>query len=231
MPVKFITHILRDTYQRKFLPLLVTLLLFLGGIPVVDQFVRLRFAVDIFFSLILLTAIVAVSQEKKHTLIALAIGVPMLTCVWLSRFFPAEGLKIGANVLTALFFGFTLIRLLAFIFTESRVTGNIIYAAVIVYLLMGLLWADFYQLLHLLQPGSFDIAGIQSDNPQRVLVYFSYVTLTTLGYGDISPLTGLGGSLAILEAIIGQLYLTVMIARLVGLHIAHSGSGGQRGRD
>jgi hypothetical protein len=230
MAVKFFTNILQDTYQRKFLSLLVTILLYLGFIPLIDQFVRLRFLLDIFFSLILLTAIVAVRQEKKHTLIALALGVPMFAAVWLSRFFPGQWLSIGANLLTAIFFGYTLIRLLTFIFTESRVTSNIIYAAIIVYLLMGLLWADFYQLLHFLQPGAFDIAGIESDNPQRVLVYFSYVTLTTLGYGDISPLTDMGFSLAILEAIIGQLFLTVMIARLVGLHIAHSGGDGHKGQ-
>ncbi|KPJ78585.1 MAG: hypothetical protein AMJ54_02915 [Deltaproteobacteria bacterium SG8_13] len=225
MPVKFFTNILQDTFQGKFLSLLVAILLYLGIIPVIDQFVRLRFALDIFFSLILLTAIYAVSNQKQHLFIALALGVPMFTFVWLNKFFPAGWLKIGANVLTALFFGYALLRLLTYIFTESRVTRNVIYAAIIVYLFMGLLWADIYQLLYYLQPGSFEIAGIQTNNPDRVLVYYSYVTLTTLGYGDISPLTDLAGSLAILEAIIGQLYLTVLVARLVALHIAHSGSG------
>lgn len=228
MAVKMITQILHDTVQGKFLPLLIAIFLYLAIIPVLDQFVRLRFALDIFISLILLAAIYSVSQRKKQTLTAAALGLPMFAFVWLNRLYPAKSLEVVGSILAAVFFGYTLIRLLTFIFAESRVTRNVIYAAVIVYLLMGLLWADLYQLLYHLQPDAFEIAGIQTADPNRVFVYYSYVTLTTLGYGDISPLTDLGYSMAVLEAVIGQLYLTVLVARLVGLHIAHSGTAGRK---
>ena len=224
MAVAFYTRILQDTYQRKFLSLLITILLYLGFIPIIDRFVGFKFLLDILFSAILLSAIFAVSEKKRQTVIALALGIPMLVMIWVDKFIVTDRLLIGSQLLGAVFFGYTIIRLLTFVFTESRVTRNVIYAAVIVYLLMGLFWADLYFLLNHLQPGTLDISGVETGNPNLVIVYFSYVTLTTLGYGDISPLTDIGYSLAILEAIIGQLYLTVLIARLVGLHIAHSGN-------
>ena len=224
MAVAFYTRILQNTYQRKFLSLLITILLYLGFIPIIDRFVGFKFMLDILFSAILLSAIFAVSEKKRQTVIALALGIPMLVMIWVDKFIVTDRLLIGSQLLGAVFFGYTIIRLLTFVFTESRVTRNVIYAAVIVYLLMGLFWADLYFLLNHLQPGTLDISGVETGNPNLVVVYFSYVTLTTLGYGDISPLTDIGYSLAILEAIIGQLYLTVLIARLVGLHIAHSGN-------
>ena len=224
MAVRLITQILQDTYQRKFLPLLVTILLYLGFIPIIDQFVRFKFLTDIFFSAVLLSAIFAVSQKKHQTIIALALGIPMLMMLWVDKFVVTDRLLIGAQMIGTVFFAYTIIRLLTFVFTESRVTRNVIYAAIIVYLLMGLFWADLFFLLNYLQPGTLDITGVQTGNPRLVVVYFSYVTLTTLGYGDMSPLTDMGYSLAILEAIIGQLYLTVLVARLVGLHISHTGS-------
>ena len=230
MSLRFLARLVQQTSQGKFLSLLVTILLYLGFIPLADRFIRFRFLLDIFFSMILVSAIVAVSQKRYHSFIALALGVPMLVALWVDKFVVTDRLWIAAHLLAAPFFGYTIIRLLAFIFTESRVTRNVLYAAIVVYLLMGLLWADLYQVLHYLQPGTFDISGIQTENPNRVLVYYSYVTLTTLGYGDISPLTDIGYSLAILEAIIGQLYLTVLLARLVALHISHSSSGGSAGK-
>ena len=224
MPIRFFTHIFRDTYQGKLFSLLISILLYLGVIPLVDRFVRFKFLIDILFSMILLSAIYAVSEKKHQTIIALAIGIPMMVAYWMDKFVVTDRLLIAAHLLAVPFFGYTIVRLLSFIFRESRVTRNVLFAAIIVYLLLGLLWADLYLVLSFLQPGAFDITNIQTHNPNLVLVYYSYVTLTTLGYGDISPLTDIGYSLAILEAIIGQLYLTVLLARLVALHIAHSGN-------
>ena len=225
MIVRFFTKILEQTYQGKFLPLLITILLYLGVVPLLTPFLGFKFLLDILFSMILISAVLAAGNKRHHTIIALSIAIPTLFMLWMDKFVITDRLLVGSYFLGAIFFGYIIVRMLIFIFTETRVTRNVIYAAIIVYLLMGLFWADFYLILNHFQPGSFDITGIQTDNSNLVLIYFSYVTLTTLGYGDISPLTDIGYSLAILEAIIGQLYLTVMIARLVGLHIAHSGAG------
>jgi hypothetical protein len=81
-------------------------------------------------------------------------------------------------------------------------------------------------LVEILQPGSFNLAkgtAMKFGGSETIFaVYFSYVTLTTLGYGDITPLSGAARTLAIVEATTGQIYLAVLVARLVGLHVAHS---------
>jgi hypothetical protein len=94
-----------------------------------------------------------------------------------------------------------------------------------------MIWAFSYSLLEYLQPGSFSIVreaavggipGLVGSSGFRGVIYFSFTTLTTLGYGDITPLTGIAQNLSVLEAVVGQIYLVVLVARLVGLHIASS---------
>ncbi len=95
-----------------------------------------------------------------------------------------------------------------------------IMGAICAYFLMGLVWAFAYSTLEFFQPGSFQMPPGTVN--QETFAYYSYVTLTTLGYGEITPISAPARSFAILEAMIGQLYLAVLIARLVGIHIAQS---------
>ncbi len=112
------------------------------------------------------------------------------------------------------------------VFGGGRMTSDRIAGAVAVYLLLGLLWALFYGIIAATIPGSF--TGIErfsmaESGAQMDFIYFSFVTLTTLGYGDISPVAPIAKTLAWLEAVFGQLFLAVTIARLVSLEIAHRG--------
>lgn len=84
------------------------------------------------------------------------------------------------------------------------------------------MWAFVYSLMESIHPGSFSIAEGQINAGRSLYVYYSFVTLTTLGYGDITPMTAPANSISILEAIIGKLFLAILIARLVGIHIAQS---------
>ena len=88
-----------------------------------------------------------------------------------------------------------------------------------VYLLLGVVWQDFYVLLDIVVPGSFNSSLLT----EKDFLYFSFITLSTLGYGDITPVIGPARALAYTEALIGQLYLTILVARLVGLYIAYAG--------
>lgn len=104
------------------------------------------------------------------------------------------------------------------VYTSDEVTPATISGALFVYLLIGAIWAQLYHLTEVLNPGSF--SGIATDSPPEALSafrYFSFVTLTTVGYGDVSPVSAAARSLAVLEAIVGQLYLVAAVARLVGL--------------
>ena len=116
-----------------------------------------------------------------------------------------------------LFLAIAIAVLIKKIFSETKITAETIKGGISVYFLIGFLWAYLYSLLLLLDRqalsfarGSFEYAS---------LTYFSFTTLTTLGYGDITPINWLARNLTILESTFGQLFLTVLIARLVGLHI------------
>ena len=220
--MKILWRVFQQTLQGKFLFLLVALLLFLGLAPFLHDLIGIRIILNLFLSAVLLSAIYAVSHKRHQMVTAIAIGLPMLAAIWLNIPLKSDWLFVTANALTALFFGYVVVNLLYFIFRESRVSRDVIYAAIVVYLLMGILWGEIFTLVNHFDADAFDISGFRTNNSEAIFIYFSYVTLTTLGYGDISPLTSHAYSLAILEAIIGQIYLTVLVARLVGLHISHS---------
>jgi hypothetical protein len=111
---------------------------------------------------------------------------------------------------------------------RGQISADKIYGAICVYLLIGFAWTFGYGIIELLNRGSFSgLAEIDAnDHVGRImqLQYFSFATLTTLGFGDILPRAPVARTLATLEAVTGQIYLTVLIARLVGLHIVHASS-------
>jgi hypothetical protein len=115
---------------------------------------------------------------------------------------------------------------LSFIFQSQRIHLDTIFAAVMAYLLIALIFAQIYALLMIGEPASFKFpssAVMDSDNVFRSdLVYFSLVTIATLGYGDIVPQMGLAKMLVVVEAVLGQFYVAVLVAWLVGMLISQS---------
>ena len=118
---------------------------------------------------------------------------------------------------------FLLIVVVLQVFGEGPVTGHRIRGAIVVYLLLGALWALLYQLMVVTIPHAFRLPeGIAIDDTnalQRLLIYFSFITLTTTGYGDITPLHPVARLLTMFEALVGQLYPAITLARLVSLAI------------
>jgi len=103
------------------------------------------------------------------------------------------------------------------LFNEKKVTSDSIKGGICIYFLLGVLWGVIYRILGFFDPSAF----LFQAHAARNLFYFSYVTLTTVGYGDIVPVSLLAQTLAFMEAVTGQIFLAVFIARLMGLHIAH----------
>jgi hypothetical protein len=102
-----------------------------------------------------------------------------------------------------------------------------LYAGVSAYLLAGIFFGDFYWVLERAWPGSLAVLGedVQSNFSLTLAIYYSFVTLSTLGYGDIVPRSDVVRGVAIMEAVAGQLYLAVMIAHLVSLYVSEKGKG------
>ncbi|MEY8215052.1 MAG: ion channel, partial [Colwellia sp.] len=122
-------------------------------------------------------------------------------------------------IFSLLFYSFIIFELVLYIVRCKIVDSSILSASACVYLLLGLVWCYIYALLDYYFPGSI-LPILETDifnNFSRYL-YFSLVTLTTLGYGDITPSTRIAQNWVVLEAIVGQFYLTILVARLVGLY-------------
>ncbi len=215
--------------RYKFIYLLVSLLILFLIHPFSQPFVGARILMHILYSFILCTAIYAVSQRRKVLVIGIALLLPALFGTWLGYVTDHPTFHMMALSFTILFFAFTGILIAADVFKAKRVTTDAIFGTVCVYLMIGLVWAELYAAIEFFQPGSFNIlkylpqsTGYHPEHQNPLFLYYSFVTLTTLGYGDITPLTPPARAFSYVEAILGQIFVAVSIARIVGLHIAHS---------
>lgn len=209
-------------FRSRFLFLLTTLLFYIVISPFLENLITIRYLMDVFLTWILLAAIFAVSQNQREKIISCFIAIPLVIFIWLAVFFEVPFSFFVINISLILFFLFSIISILSFIFRQKDITQEVVSAAIVVYLMMGIFWAIAYAMLENTFPGSFKVSGDHFQSIRMALSYYSFVTLTTLGYGDITPLTSRASSLSICEALIGQLYLTVLVARIVGIHISQS---------
>jgi len=206
--------------RHRFIFLLAALLSMLAVVPFLEGFIGLRTLFNAFLSVVLVSAVYALSQKIWHLTAAAVLAIPMLISIWSDYFVRNDALFLVGRICGVLFIAFTIFHILRHIFHQQEVTKDTIAGAAAVYLLFALMWAFLYAVLAHLQPGSFAISAAETLGERNVYMYFSFVTITTLGYGDITPLTYLAGSMAILEAVVGQLYLVVLVAWLVGMYVS-----------
>jgi len=205
----------------RFLFLFISIILMMGLRPLMAGIIRLTVLTDILFTAILFSGLWAISEKKGIFMMALLIAIPALVLKWVTHFAELPFLWTLSRVFVAIFFGITFVSLLAHIRRAKEVTPDLIMGAVSTYLLMGLVWAFIFFFIETFSPGSFRLEGSPADVESQ-LIYYSFVTLATVGYGDITPASMVARYYSVLEAIIGQLYLTVLVAGFVGLHISQS---------
>jgi Ion channel len=214
--------------RSPLLSLLIALLALLLLYPFFASSVMAHALWDICSSAILLLGIYAISHVRRHVVIAAVLGIIVLGTRWSGYVIDNERLLLVNHGLSAIFLTLTACLLLADVLRKGAVTADKIYGALCVYLLIGLTWGFMFLTLEGVQPGSFLLGQARLSGTEKdpaALVYFSFVTLSTVGYGDITPLSPPARAFAFMEAIIGQIYLAVLVARLVGLHIAYSMAG------
>ena len=213
----------RSTY------LLVSLLALIAIGPWLTENVVGRGLWELLFTLVALSSIHMLRIKPGKALISGLLALPTLTSLWLRQAIPAVRLSQVAMVLLTLFLLYTTVTVLLRVFTEQRVTSDTLSAALCVYLLMGYFWGSLYGLMYVVTPGGFQLPawwmpskqqGIATDVPMNMMTYFSFTTLTTLGYGDVLPVGAAPRAAVILEAVLGHFYLAVLVARLIGLHVA-----------
>ena len=200
------------------------MLLALSGVilfhPLIDNIVNIQFLIGIFLSFLFLSGIFAVSFKKHQPIIASLLALPTFTLMWTSYFVDIGGFEHVKNLFGMLFMLHMIILFLEHFFRQDEINREVIFGALVVYLLMGLMWGYGYTLLEHLLPGSFTHPASLSELGVTAFDYFSFVTMTTLGYGDITPASEPAKAMVMTQAITGQIYLAVLVARLVGLNIA-----------
>ena len=230
---------LPETLDRnKFTYLLIILLLNILFLPALISFRLEEFPhiglilSSAAFTLLMLFAIVFTSHNRFIIIIAIAIILPNLFLIWLKmEVEQGEWHILLRNILDVAFLGLVAVLIIKYIFSTNRITFDYINAALCVYLILGLLWVSLYDIAEIIEPGSFALPndGLTNFDGHEIRgdvvirkIYFSFVTLLTLGYGDVSPINSIARLLAIIEALIGQIFLVVLVARLVGIHVAQS---------
>jgi hypothetical protein len=213
---------IKSIYRERFLFLLVSIVLLIAVTPLMKDFIGLRILMNIFITAVLVSGTYALSEKKVHALIAGLLAIPMLLSTWSGHFVEIPGLILAGRCSGILFLAFTAILILSYLFKAEYVTRDVIFGGIVVYLLLGIMWTFVYTVMESLQPGSFNLPEGSFGNSEFLFFYYSFVTLTTLGYGDITPATGPASSLSLLEAVVGQIYLTVLIAILVGKYLSQS---------
>jgi hypothetical protein len=174
---------------------------------------------SVLYSLVLLSGVFAVSKRRRDRAIAATVAFATLAFRWAGNVFPVKPVFVVSDVLAMVFLAMMAGVVLFQVFREGPITVHRIVGAVAVYVLLGVLWAEGYQLVALLRPGAFVASGGAPVGAPD-LTYFSFVTLTTVGYGDITAVHSAARSMALLEALTGQLFPAILIARLVSMQVA-----------
>jgi len=212
----FVERFVADRYTYLFLSVLLLI--------IVEPYFRADSALIPFLFLFLMLAVVWTLELRKwffRLLVLLAAVAFVMSYIKRYSILAGSEWMVGEFILQGSYLIFLFLTILTFIFklfTEKQVTGKTIQGGIAVYFLMGIFWVFCYNIVLLLDPNAISLEG--GTGSLSDLMYFSFTTLTTLGYGDYVPVSYFAKNLTMLEATLGQIFLVVFIARLVGLYIS-----------
>jgi len=215
---------LNSLFKNKFALLFISVILLVFAMP----FMRGKFLIIVpfIFIILMLGMLRTLSLSKPLMIGCAAVGV-LATILHFMAVFVATpagdsqivtNLTLGALTCYCIFLGTSIFGLLSGILGRHEITQDTIRGSLSVYLLLGILFALLYRIVYILKPSEFAASIEPGMFPE--FLYFSFTTLTTLGYGDISPLGPISRSLTTLEAITGPVFLTILVSRLVGHYVS-----------
>ena len=214
--------------HRYFLLLVATLMVlilppFSGGGPVSE----ILFWLSLTF--LFIQSMIAANLKKAWKIVIRAIVIIMILLTWLQPIgIESKSVTILKNASFALFFIFIVYYLLKFIRTSSKVNSNVLITSVNIYLLLGIIWGSLAALLNKIYPDAYNVPDHLISSTNLHLFYYSFITMTTVGYGDITPQIPQTQTLAYLMAITGQLYVAIIIAFLVGKLLVSQDRGNRK---
>jgi hypothetical protein len=203
--------------------LLIMLIALIVLYPILQGSLFRGVTLNTIFTFILIAIVYGLRAERWVIIVGILIGVPWLAVVWINLRLEIQALRIVSAILMTLLFSYTLVLLIRHIREADEISADLLYGAGCIYMLIGFAWSGISMTIELLRPGSFmqvTASGYKPISHASDLVYYSFTTLTTLGYGDITPQLPMTRSLAILEAITGVLFMGILIGTLVGVFVA-----------
>jgi len=200
---------------------LVALVLWLGAGPFVRNLKAGQLCEAVLFTLVMCTGLVASGSRRRTNRLALSLVSLAVTAHWLNQLWPQRCPALAYMLPAMAFLVVIIASLLGFILRVKQVDADVLCAGISVYLILGVLWGLAYTLVAQLIPNAFSFStapGTTATMSGFTATYFSFITLTTVGYGDITPAADTARMLAVLEATTGTLFVGVLIARLVSLY-------------
>ena len=204
--------------DRRSLFLMLSLLLLILLTPFLEDQRIGEIFLMVSLYLILITAILELHGKETLRWLAIGAAIPVVLVQLATLFRPSHSLLIVAYALLIAFFGFVSVGLFTYLGKPGAITSGRVYASVSLYLLLAMFWFALFNLTETITPGSFAHDGVIMGIPRSSFLYFSLVTLTTVGYGDIVPVTPVARVFAALEGVAGVLYIAITVARLVAAY-------------
>jgi hypothetical protein len=220
--LRFITRPYESLHIRYSVLFFALLLMLFLPYLLPDRIERLVMATAMAF--LMISALAAAADTAVRFRVGLVLAVPA-AATWFAPDLTVVSLMPASRALSVVFFGYVAFTLLRHVVRARKVDAEILFGAACIYLFFALVWGLLYELVVELQPGSLALGGrpiVAGDAGGGAVMYFSFVTLTTLGYGDITPVNQFARLLAMLEAVLGQLFMVFLVARLVGVHTAQA---------
>ncbi len=217
-------------WPGRFTALLAAILLLLVTQPMFSGHALAQNVATVTISLVLLAAIYAFRSTRIYFIIALVLLIPSVGGRTALLFATSPSIEVVSAIGSCLFLAVTVVALVSRLFIVRSVTLDTISAGICAYLLTAVAFAYAFAVVELQNPGAFSAALFQKSVGNaapliaslHTFIYYSFVCLTTTGFGDISPISEGARSLSVMESVFGQLYVAILIARLVSLEVAQS---------
>ena len=204
-------------FQRCFY-LFVAVLALIMAVLLLEPTQRGRVLLNLGNLLVVVAAVAAVGRTQLSFVVALLLAAPTLIFQQLAIDEGDSRFLLHSWSFGAALYALTIGYLLRYVFQHDVMTADKLYGAAAAYLMLGVLWAYLYAIANHLQPGSFAFGGAIVSPPIDDLLYFSFTTLTSTGFGDAVPLLRYVRGLCVLEQLMGALFLAILIARLAGVY-------------
>ena len=209
---------LAQVLEQRCLLLFLALLTLLIATPFLAGTIHGSKLIGLVNVIILVTAVVAIERSGLAFVIATFLGLPTLAFQILALQSESPGHFALWWGFGAVFYAFTIARLLHYVLRRDSMTTDKLYGAVSAYIMVGILWAYMYGVLQYFHPGAYSYQGAPKILDVSELIFFSFTVLTTAGFGDITPILIQSRFLTILEAVTGVMYVAILIARLTGVY-------------